>query len=125
MAHYGLVRPTMDLDLLVDPDVENIALVREALSILEDRAVLEMKTDEVAKYNVVRIADEIVVDLIARAAQVSFVDIAGHIEEGEILGVRIPYPTPEWLLETKRTLRDKDVPDRNYLQELIRRSKLE
>jgi hypothetical protein len=121
MAHHGLVRPTMDIDLLVDAAADNIALVRDALAILEDGAVLEMALDEVANYNVVRIADEVVVDLIASAAGVTLADLASEIEFGDLAGVSVPYPAPAALLRTKRTVRDKDVPDRHYLEALIRR----
>jgi hypothetical protein len=118
MAHHGLVRPTMDLDLLVDPKPANVKLVCEALAILEDRAALAMDATDVQNYSVVRVADEIVVDLMASAAGITLDDL--EVEYGEIDGVRIPYPTPAALLRTKQTVRDKDVPDRNYLEALLR-----
>jgi hypothetical protein len=118
MAHHRLVRPTMDIDLLVDAAPDNVARVCEALSILEDRAALEMDPLDVGKYTVVRVADEIVVDVMASAAGVTLAEL--EIEYGEIDGVRIPYPTPAALLRTKHTVRDKDVPDRVYLEALVR-----
>jgi hypothetical protein len=118
MAHHRLVRPTMDIDLLVDAAPDNVARVCEALSILEDRAALEMDPLDVGKYTVVRVADEIVVDVMASAAGVTLAEL--EIEYGEIDGVRIPYPTPAALLRTKHTVRDKDVPDRVYLEALLR-----
>jgi hypothetical protein len=117
-AHHRLVRPTMDIDLLVDPAPENVSVVCRALAILEDRAALKMDPMDVAKYTVVRVADEVVVDVMASAAGVSLAEL--EIEYGEIDGVRIPYPTPEALLRTKPTVRDKDAPDRRYLEALIR-----
>lgn len=117
MQHHGSVRPTMDIDLLVDPSPENVTLVCQALAILEDRAALEMNPNDVAEYTVVRIADEIVVDVMASAAGVTL--SALEIEYGITDGVRIPYPTPASLLRTKQTHRDKDVPDRRYLEALI------
>jgi hypothetical protein len=117
MAHHGSVRPTMDLDLLVDPSPENVTRVCEALAILEDRAALEMKATDVAEYTVVRVADEIVVDVMASAAGVPLSEL--EIEYGVTGGVRIPYPTAPSLLRTKQTVRDKDAPDRRYLESLI------
>ena len=58
MIHHGFVRATMDIDLLVAPDPGNIQRLREALSILEDKAVLQIAPDDVQKYTVVRVADE-------------------------------------------------------------------
>jgi hypothetical protein len=73
---------------------------------------------DVGKYTVVRVADEIVVDVMASAAGVTLAEL--EIEYGEIDGVPIPYPTPAALLRTKHTMRDKDVPDRVYLEALLR-----
>jgi hypothetical protein len=118
MAHHRLVRPTMDIDLLVDPSVENVKRVCEALAVLEDRAALEMDPSDVGKYMVVRVADEIVVDVMASAAGVTLSEL--ELELGEVGGVVVPYPTAAALLRTKQTVRDKDVPDRHYLEALIR-----
>lgn len=59
----GYIRETMDVDLLIDTSLENEALVYKALEILPDQAVKELLPGEVAQYNVVRVGDEIVVDL--------------------------------------------------------------
>ena len=120
IIHHGLARATNDIDLLVDPSPENVDRVRRALAVLEDRAALDVRPDDVAHYNVVRIADEIVVDLIGSAAGVTFGDLEDSIEHGEIEGVRVPYPAPAALLRTKQTVRDKDVVDRQFLEALLR-----
>ncbi len=109
----------MDIDLLVAPDPENIERLRDALSILEDKAVLEMTPDDVRKYTVVRVADEVVIDLLALACSVSLNDVASDIEIANVQGIEIPYLSPEALLRTKQTLRDKDVLDRLFLEELV------
>lgn len=76
--------------------------------------------DDIAHYDVVRIADEVVVDLIGSAAGVTFGDLEGSIEHSEIQGVSVPYPTPAALLRTKQTVRDKDVAYRQFLEALLR-----
>ena len=60
IAHGG-ARTTKDIDLLVDASPENVARVKRALPILEDHAVDEVVDTDVARYTVVRVADEIVV----------------------------------------------------------------
>jgi hypothetical protein len=119
MLHHGFARATMDIDLLVDPAPDNVELVRQALSILEDRAALEVKTTDVAQYNVVRIADEIVIDLLAKACSVALADVANEIEIGDVEGVAVPYLSPKALLLTKETVSDKDRLDRLYLERLL------
>ncbi|MGB8466602.1 MAG: hypothetical protein WCE49_16765 [Terrimicrobiaceae bacterium] len=63
IIHAGYPRFTGDLDILIDTAQENEAKVFEALRSLADRAADELDPGDVAKYTVVRVADEIVVDL--------------------------------------------------------------
>jgi hypothetical protein len=65
IAHGG-ARTTKGIDLLIDAAPENVARVREALQILEDKAVNDVADGDVSRYSVVRVADEIVVDLMAK-----------------------------------------------------------
>jgi len=60
IAHGG-ARTTKDIDLLIDPAPDNVARVRDALQILEDKAVNDVADDDVARYSVVRVADEVVI----------------------------------------------------------------
>ncbi|MDP9292317.1 MAG: hypothetical protein M3O82_08135, partial [Verrucomicrobiota bacterium] len=60
-AGYG--RPTGDIDLVIDTELANEALVYKALEILPDKAVRELDPGDVAKFVVVRVADEVLVDL--------------------------------------------------------------
>src|SRR3972149_11434611 len=57
----GFVRATEDIDLLIEESPENQAKLRQALRILPDQAVSDLRDDDIEKYTVVRIADEIVV----------------------------------------------------------------
>jgi hypothetical protein len=66
IAHGG-GRTTMDIDLLVDDSPENIVRVKSALRVLIDQAVDEVADDDVRRYAVVRVADEVIVDLMGRA----------------------------------------------------------
>ncbi len=116
MQHYGFARPTQDIDLLVDPSPDNIERVRQALCVLSDRAVLEVEPTDVMHYSVVRVADEVLVDLLGRAGGVTYEDIEGGIERDE---AGIPYPRPEDLLRTKDTVRPRDAMDRSFLERLI------
>lgn len=51
-----------------------MALVKQALRILEDQAIDEVAETDVARYTVVRVADEVVVDLMARACGVDYAE---------------------------------------------------
>src|SRR5919204_2476382 len=75
IAHGG-VRTTKDIDLLIDPSVENVARVKQGLRILEDRAVDQVAETDVARYTVVRVADEVVIDLMPLACGIDYNDAA-------------------------------------------------
>ncbi len=61
---HGAGRFTKDIDLLVDDASANVARVRQALSVLADNAASEVGNEDVRRHVVVRIADEVIVDLV-------------------------------------------------------------
>ena len=120
IIHAGYLRATGDLDLLIDAQLQNEAKVFTALEILSDKAVLELKPGEVSEYTVVRIHDEITVDLMASASGIRFAEAESEIVYREIDGVRIPFASPLLLWRMKRnTHRGKDQPDLYFLRRLL------
>ncbi len=79
MIAHGGARTTNDIDLLIDASPENVARVKLALRVLEDHAVDDVADTDVARYAVVRVADEIVVGLMALACGVDYSNAADHI----------------------------------------------
>lgn len=124
IAHGG-ARTTKDIDLLIDASPENVARVREALRILEDRAVDQVADTDVARYAVVRVADEIVVDLMALACGIDYADATQDARTLTIGDVAIPVASPSTLIRTKNTMRPSDAADRRYLEELDRAERSE
>ncbi len=119
IAHGG-ARTTKDIDLLVDASPANIARVKQALRVLEDHAVDEVDEADVSRYAVVRVADEVVVDLMAVACGIDYADAAKDAGSTVIGGVAIPLASPATLIRTKNTMRPSDAADRRYLEELLR-----
>jgi len=119
MVLHGFNRGTEDIDLLVDKATENIVLLKKALSILPDNAVRKVLDNDVEEYGVVRVADEVVVDLMGSACGIDFKSAESHIEWHEIDGVKIPFASAELMLKTKQTLREKDEIDRVYLKRIL------
>lgn len=116
----GYFRSTDDLDLLVETSLENEALVIQALSTLPERAAAELKPGEVAEFGVVRVGDEILVDLMKSGCGVTYVDAIGDALVVPVDGVPIPFASPKTLWRMKQTVRAKDIPDRLYLKELLK-----
>ena len=116
MNQHGMLRATEDIDLLLEASSENQARVRKALEILPDKAVRELRENDLNDYVVVRVADEIVVDLMLSACGVTYDDAAGQIEIRQLEGVTIPIASASLLLRMKQTYRERDIPDRLFLQ---------
>ena len=121
----GGVRTTKDIDLLIDPSPDNMVRVKQALRILEDQAIDEVADDDVARYTVVRVVDEVVVDLMAKACGVEYADAAKDNQTVTIGGVSIPVPSIQTLIRTKNTIRPSDAADRMYLVELLKATSTE
>lgn len=113
----GLPRATGDIDLLIAVDPENEAKVFSALSTLPDNAVRELKPGELQQYQVIRVADEILVDLMATAGGIEYEDAAKEVVVREIQGVPIPFASPRLLWRMKVvTHREKDAADLVFLR---------
>jgi len=115
----GYARFTDDLDLLVDASPENERRVFEALRCLPDKAVDQLEPGDVDKFIVVRVGDEILVDLIKCGCGVDYDEAIKDAQFSEIDGVRIPFASPRTLWRMKQTKREKDVPDRLFLRMLL------
>ncbi len=115
-ANYN--RTTMDVDLMVASDLENEAKVFAALATLPDNAVRELQPGELQKHNVIRIGDEILVDLLRSAGGIDFAEAAKDVVVREVDGVPIPFASPRLLWRMKvLTRRDKDADDLLFLRE--------
>jgi hypothetical protein len=119
----GFVRATEDIDLLIARDRANQLLVKKALEILPDRAILELGDEDIAQWIVVRVNDDITVDLMTEACGVRYEDAVGGIEREVIDGVSIPFAGADLMLRLKQSPREKDAADRSFLQKLIGKRK--
>jgi len=115
----GFVRATEDIDILVEAGPDNFDRVQRALMTLPDQAVRELRPTDLDQYVVVRVADEVVVDLMKSACGIDYAAAAPEIATVTIEGVSIPFASPSLLLKMKQTVRDKDKIDRAFLKELL------
>jgi hypothetical protein len=113
----GLPRMTTDVDLIVAVDLENEAKVYAALSTLPDNAVRELLPGDLQQYNIVRVGDEILVDLMRSAGGIEYAEAAKHVVIRELGGVPIPFASPRLLWRMKAiTHREKDFGDLVFLR---------
>ena len=117
IIQHGYFRTTGDIDLLVEDSRPNQQRVREALKSLPEKAILELGEDEdLRDWIVLRVADEILVDVMTAACGVGFTEAESGIQYFDVEGVPIPFASPRLLLRMKQTHRAKDEEDRVFLQ---------
>jgi len=107
---------------LVETGVDNEQRVIKGLMVLPDRAVREMKPGDVAEYGVVRVADEVLMDLMKSGCGVTYQDAIADVVWKDIEGVRIPFASPATLWRMKQTPREKDIPDQLFLRDLLNKA---
>jgi hypothetical protein len=117
----GFLRATEDIDLLIDVSLENQEKVRKAMMTLPDQAIKEVHPDDLVNYTVVRVGDEITIDLMAKACGLTYDDAKNDIVYKEIDNVNIPLASPELLWRLKQTMREKDNLDLIFLKELLKK----
>lgn len=120
---HGYVRTTEDVDILIPEDLENHARVIAALSELEDHSAAELTPQDFVENVVVKIADEVEVDVSTHAWKISYTDAIANVLTVEIQGVTVPYADIRTLIETKRTYRDQDQVDIRRLLALLEQQK--
>lgn len=118
---HGIVRNTEDVDILIEPSEENCKRVLAALSQLQDGAAKELTPQDLQDNIVVKIADEVEVDVSTRAWKVSYDEAAPTACQIEIDNVRVPYLSIDALIASKETYREKDQLDLGHLRALKQR----
>jgi len=113
----GYNRRTMDVDLMVAADTENETRVFDALATLPDKAVRELQQGELQQYAVIRVADEILVDLMTSAGGIDYAEASHDIVTHDVDGVPVPFASPRLLWRMKSvTHREKDAADLVFLR---------
>ncbi len=121
---HGSVRGTKDIDLLVDASEENVKALKRAMSTLPDNAIALVADDDIRKYQVVRVADEIVVDLMAAACGIDYGQaMEGEVDYFAVEDVEIPVAGKSLLIHMKDTIRPSDHSDVAFLRVLIEEEK--
>lgn len=118
---HGYIRTTEDVDLLIPEDLENHIRVIAALSELEDHSAAELTPQDFVENVVVKIADEVEVDVSLRAWKISYADAVLSALTTTIQGVSIFYVDLRTLIESKRTPRSQDQVDIQHLLALLER----
>jgi uncharacterized nucleotidyltransferase DUF6036/ribbon-helix-helix CopG family protein len=120
MQLWGTTRATEDIDILIEPTVENATRVLQALEGVGYGFAAEFTPEEIVGKPVTIIGDSPRVDILTRAWNVLWKDAHSRATTFEIEGVPIPTASIEDLIASKRTGRLQDGADIEVLEEIRR-----
>lgn len=118
MQLWGTSRATRDIDILIEPTVENAERVLRALSALPFHVAAEIDPRELAGNPVTMIGDVPNVYVLTRAWNVTWRDAERDISVFEVEDVPVPTMSLAHLIESKRTGRTQDAADIEVLEAL-------
>ena len=119
MILNSLIRATEDVDILVEDSMENFRRVIEALSNLADGVARELKPEDFVENVVIKIADEVEVDVSTKAWTATYAEAIGDAQTALIEGVQVPYLSLQDLIRSKQTYQDQDRADVERLRRLL------
>lgn len=120
---HGYHRATTDIDLLVPADRQSAERIKDALLVLPDHAAEAIDPTWFDEGENIRVADEIVVDLVLSACGRTYENLLPYEETIVIDGIPVRTLNLEGLLKTKQASRGKDAEDRALLEQAIARMK--
>ena len=118
LALHGVVRATKDIDILIEPSVDNVARALKALEGLQWGVSRELDPSDVATKPITIIGDDPRVDLLTLAWSVRYADAAPTVLKVDIEGVPVPYADLDTLIRTKQTGRFQDRADVESLEQV-------
>lgn len=120
MQLWGTTRATRDIDILIEPTIENAQRVLTALARLPFGIAAEHTPAEILSRGVTMIGDTPNVDVLTRAWNLEWAVAERDVAVFAIEGVSVPAVSIKSLIESKRTGRPQDIADIQALEEIMR-----
>ena len=115
----GYQRATTDIDLLLPRSLQTGERMKRALMILADNVAKDLDAAWFMEDETIRVADEIVVDLMFNACGETYESLLPHAAMIDLDGIPIRTLDLEGLLKTKQSGREKDRLDRLAIERAI------
>ena len=116
---HGYHRATEDIDLLIPVGSHSAEALIKALLVLADKASADLDPTWFDEGDNIRLADEVVVDLLFKTCGETYESLQPYIETIDLEGIQVQTLTLEGLLKTKQSDREKDIIDRMVLERAI------
>lgn len=120
MALHGFPRMTKDIDLLLPVDPANNRRLLGALESMPENSesLVQLRLEWMDKGHSTALEGDIYIDLLYLAASKSFEELRKNIQTLFYNGVPVVTLDIDGMLQTKRTTRESDIPDRLKLERL-------
>mgnify|MGYP001590447199 CR=1 FL=1 len=115
---HGLIRATMDIDLLIPKDIKNTKEVLDTLKNLAFGIASELDPADVTNKPITIIGDIPRVDLLTVANKIKYEDAINTVKTIRIDGIKITYVDIDTLIKTKETGRLQDKADIERLKKI-------
>ena len=119
MQLWGTSRSTRDVDILIEPTLQNAERVLKALGELPFGVARELTAADILSRGVTMIGDTPNVDVLTRAWNVQWKDASRDFAVFTVDGVPIPTVSIEQLIASKETGRAQDVADVVVLRAIL------
>ena len=116
---HGYPRATVDIDLLVPARREAAGPLQRALLVLPDQAASKIAPEWFEEGEGIRIADEIVVDLVFKTCGQTYDSLRSFEETVDLDGIPLRTVSLEGLLRTKQSSREIDAADRAAIERAL------
>ena len=117
---WGTTRSTKEVDVLIEPTVQNAERVLRGLSRLGFGVAADYTAEDVLSRHVTIIGDTPRVDILTRAWNLEWKDAAPRAASVLIEGVEVPIVSIEDLIASKQTGRPQDIADILVLETILR-----
>jgi len=114
---------TEDVDILLRNDTANLEKAISAIREIFPAIVDDISVSDIRDNVVLKVVDDIEVDLSIKAWTVEYADAESEILHTVIDGIDIPYLGLDALIQSKGTMREIDQWDIKVLQEIQKRGK--
>ena len=118
LALHGAVRATKDVDVLIEPTLDNARRALEALGQLTFGIARDLDPSEVIAKPLTIVGDDPRVDLLTLAWSVRYADAAARRRTVQIEDVEIPFADIDTLIRSKQTGRLQDQADVETLERI-------
>jgi len=109
MQLWGSSRSTRDVDILIEPTLQNAERVLDALSRLPFGVARELTAADILSRGVTMIGDIPNVDVLTRAWKLQWADASRDMAVFTVDGIPIPTASIEQLIASKQTGRAQDI----------------